>query len=167
MSFTFLGKFTLELFSFVSLVPYLWPNGEIWDRIDEKSKNPIFDLTFFNKGANDLILTEISAKVVEYHLHQGSGGDSESSRIIPSLHKYVLTIPKKVVGKLELVDEGGYYNLEIKKSAIPPLLIKGGEPARIQTEIKFQLGLLSTYTIVLKYKFSNGQTVMKKVDIEA
>ncbi|WP_338873450.1 hypothetical protein WBJ53_30575 [Spirosoma sp. SC4-14] len=145
-----------------------------------KSKNPIFDITFNNSGDENTILKKIKITIIYLQPDQGDGAPSEPSSVVNSLYKYVIDIPdlpsmeSPGISKEEFQEMFGQYqrqldhyrktgNFIVEKNALPPILLKFNDPARIQLELVSDVGIASTYILVTEFIFSNGQTLKKPV----
>lgn len=134
-----------------------------------KSLNPIYDMTLFNYGEKDVILTDIITDIVGYGQYEGSGPEAYQSKAIESMHKFVIRIPNNLYyhfrDTINYRQKTGAH-FEIKKSILPPILISANEPARIQLEFEGGEEVMTAYDIVLHFKFSNRQVIKRKVSFD-
>lgn len=123
--------------------------------------NPLFDITFNNKGDANTILKKIVLNINDFDEWQGDGEENLSSEAIETLHRFKLEIPHSIIDKF--YDGNGeklkHGNFKIEKVLLPPINIAPGTPARIQLEIKTNYTMMSTYDMEIEYVFSNGQTL--------
>lgn len=110
----------------------------------------VFDVTLLMNHGDPVVLKEIRAQVLEGSgRFSGSAGDLFTSAI-PSSASYSLKLPDPDRAPLPRFN---------RVAAIPPLLVRPGQPARFDIALRHQCDISCQYYLRLKFLMSSGETV--------
>lgn len=130
----------------------------ILDKLD-----PVFDVSFFNDGGGDAVLTGLRIKTYAADYMYGDSAERPTAKALPVATRYRILL--EPISTFEAL-EGFHLTADVVAKLpavdfplVPPVQIPRNTAARIQLQLQSPNGLIAWYLMDIEFLFANARSV--------